>query len=72
MEKIVVDARGLSCPQPVLMTKQALTKAAPQYEILVDAHAAVRNISRFLITAGRKFEVREDGDENYTILIQGE
>ena len=40
METIKVDARGLSCPQPVLLTMEALKQDAARYEILVDDHTA--------------------------------
>lgn len=37
-DKQIVDARGLSCPQPVLMTKKALeaSPSAKCFEIIVD------------------------------------
>ena len=48
-----IDARGLACPQPVLMTKQAVdTHRPPRLTIRVDNEAAVENVSRFLGTRG--------------------
>ena len=41
-----IDARGYSCPGPVLMTKQALAKGRP-LTVLVDNRTAVQNITRF-------------------------
>lgn len=41
-----IDARGYSCPEPVLMTKQALAKGRP-LKVLVDNRTAVQNITRF-------------------------
>ena len=41
-----IDARGYSCPEPVLMTKQALQKGRP-LKVLVDNRTAVQNITRF-------------------------
>ena len=32
----IVDARGLSCPEPVILTKQALASNEAEYQILVD------------------------------------
>ncbi|MBP3587680.1 MAG: sulfurtransferase TusA family protein, partial [Clostridia bacterium] len=46
MAKITVDARGLSCPQPVVLTMEALKKNAEAYEILVDNQTALNNVSR--------------------------
>lgn len=41
-----VDARGLSCPEPVLITKKAVQQDLP-VAILVDHQVAVDNITRF-------------------------
>lgn len=63
MAKITVDARGLSCPQPVLLTMQALKKGAEEYEILVDNATAKNNVIRNVEHAGKKVTVREDGED---------
>lgn len=46
-DKHTVDARGLSCPQPVLMTKKALqaNPSANAFEIIVDNGAPPRKTS---------------------------
>jgi len=42
-----VDARGLSCPQPVLMVSQAMQQAGSgEIEVLVDNEAGRENVSR--------------------------
>lgn len=69
MEKIVVDARGLSCPQPVLLTMQALKKQAESWEILVDNHTALGNVSRFVSNAGKTLTVTEQNGE-FTLLVK--
>jgi tRNA 2-thiouridine synthesizing protein A len=43
----IVDARGLSCPQPALMTRQALQKESKgTLEVIVDNTTAQENVSR--------------------------
>ena len=42
-----VDARGLSCPEPVIMTKKALASKDSSYEILVDNITDKQNVTRF-------------------------
>lgn len=64
----VVDARGLSCPEPVVLTKQALAKNEAQYEILVDAEAAKENVTRFAMHEGYKVDVKENNGE-YTLSL---
>ncbi len=66
--KEIVDARGLSCPQPVLMTKKAVEKGGSQYEVLVDNGTAKENVTRFAANAGFKVTVQEDG-EDYRLIL---
>jgi selenium metabolism protein YedF len=56
-----IDARKLSCPAPVLMTKEAIEKDHPEHiEILVDNEAAKQNVSRFLESRSYRVEIHED------------
>ena len=63
MTKITVDARGLSCPQPVLLTKEALAQPADCYELLVDNHTALNNVTRFAKNAGKQVQATEQGED---------
>ena len=59
-----VDARGFSCPVPLLMVQEEIKKNDPaQLEVLIDAPCAVENIQRFAFHNGYRFEVVENGDE---------
>ena len=69
MAKITVDARGLSCPQPVVLTREALKQNAEAYEILVDNQTALNNVSRFVKNAGKTASVTEKDDE-YIIEVK--
>ena len=40
-----IDARGYSCPEPVLMTKNALKGGVP-LKVMVDSKTPVQNITR--------------------------
>ena len=64
MEKI--DARGMSCPQPVLMAKKAIERSSDGIDILVDNNTAKKNVSRLLKNLGYKLEYKE---EDESILI---
>ncbi len=51
MEKI--DCRGLTCPAPVLRTREAVARSRPaSLEVTVDNDAARENVSRFLGSQG--------------------
>ena len=42
-----IDARGLACPEPVLLTKKALANNETELTVLVDNLTAVQNVTRF-------------------------
>lgn len=70
MDFVKIDARGLSCPQPVLLTMQALKhQPAPRYEVLVDNPTARQNVTRFLEKSGKTVTVTESGGD---ILLAAE
>ncbi|MGI6031267.1 MAG: sulfurtransferase TusA family protein [Eubacteriales bacterium] len=44
---LTIDARGHSCPEPVLLTKKALASHPDQCTVLLDNIVAVENVTRF-------------------------
>lgn len=51
MDKI--DARGYSCPTPVILVQKAVKAGAPgRLEVLVDNRCSVENVTRFARNAG--------------------
>ena len=58
-----VDARGLSCPEPVIRAKNAMESGDKEYEILVDNVVAKENVSRFAMHQGYRVSVKEDGED---------
>lgn len=59
----IVDAKGRSCPEPVIMTKKALNNFDGEVEIKVDEMVAVENIKRFAENKGFNVKVTENSDE---------
>jgi selenium metabolism protein YedF len=60
----IVDARGLACPQPVILTKKALADAgAEPVTAIVDDPTAQANVSRMASKAGWQvtIETKDDG-----------
>ena len=47
-----IDTCGMSCPQPVLMTKKALDEEKDGIDIIVDNNTAKENVQRFMKNAG--------------------
>lgn len=58
-----VDARGLSCPEPVIMTKNAFSSKEGAYEILVDNVTARENVTRFATHQGYQVTYEEQGED---------
>ncbi|BBO70471.1 hypothetical protein DSCA_44010 [Desulfosarcina alkanivorans] len=57
-----IDARGLSCPAPVLETKAAVESRHPEHiEVLVDNEPARQNVVRFLESQGYQTRTGRDG-----------
>lgn len=59
----IIDARGRSCPEPVIMTKKAIDNNMTNLEVLVDTQVAVENITRFVKSKGFNISVEENKDE---------
>ncbi len=59
----VIDARGLSCPEPVIMTKNALASEDAAYEVLVDNVTAKENVTRFANHQGYQVAAEEKGED---------
>lgn len=65
----MVDARGLSCPMPVVMVQKEVNKNSPaELTVLVDNQCAVENVSRFAGSQSYKVSVKADGDD-FTLTL---
>ena len=66
-----LDARGLACPQPVILTRNAM-KQADRIVTLVDNETSLTNVSRMAAKAGWHVNVVERDDEFRIELAKGE
>ena len=57
-----VDARGLSCPIPVMRTEEAILDQEADITVLVDSGTAKQNVANQLKDAGYSVEVLETDD----------
>jgi selenium metabolism protein YedF len=72
MEK-KLDARGLSCPHPVLQTKNMLEKMTEgMLTVIVDNTIARENVKRFAESQGCSVKVKEKTGEYLLTIIKGE
>ncbi len=66
-----LDARGLACPQPVILTRNAM-KQTDRVVTLVDNETSLTNVSRMATKAGWHVNVVEGDDEFRIELAKGE
>ncbi|HHW94801.1 MAG TPA: preprotein translocase subunit TatB [Mogibacterium sp.] len=59
----MVDARGLSCPTPVILTQKAMKSKEDYYEVLVDANTPCENVTRYAESQGYSVVVEEKDGE---------
>ncbi len=64
-----VDARGLSCPEPVVMLRNAMASGEDAYEIVVDNTVSRENVTRFAEHQGYAVSVSE-ADGEYTLTLK--
>ncbi len=66
-----VDARGLSCPQPVILTLNEIkTGNEKEINILVDTDTSRENVIRAANSQGCKVEDVSSENDGYRISIQ--
>ena len=65
-----VDARGLSCPQPVLMALSKMRDMKTgELEVLVDNEVSKENVSRAASKEGWELaQIREEAEEYHLLL----
>jgi len=67
-----IDVRGLSCPQPVMNTLEALDRAGSgTFKILVDTDTSKENVIRSIASRGWSVErVQSDGSEYGIVIVK--
>ena len=66
----MIDARGLSCPLPVVMVQKAVKSGNPdRLEVKVDAQVCVENVTRYAHSQGYQVEVSGENEE-FTMILK--
>lgn len=63
-----VDARGLSCPQPVMLAQKAISDGIFPVEVIVDTVTSRENVRRMAERLGCSVTT-EDLEEEYKVVI---
>lgn len=64
----MIDARGLSCPEPVVMLRRAMASGEASCQMLVDSNTARENAIRYAKQQGYRASV-EEKDGEYTLTF---
>lgn len=65
----MIDARGLSCPEPVIMIRKAMASNDNEYEMVVDNVVSKENVTRYATHQGYSVDVTENSGE-YILKIK--
>lgn len=65
----IVDARGLSCPEPLMLTAEALKNSTESVKILVTEPHQKMNVEKLVKDRGRKAVTTETAD-GFEIVIE--
>ena len=64
----LLDARGLSCPEPVIMIRKAMMSKGSAYNMVVDNPVSKENVTRYAEHQGYTVTVAESAGE-YTLTM---
>jgi tRNA 2-thiouridine synthesizing protein A len=66
----ILDARGLSCPQPAMLTQKALESlTGGAVQVLVDSCTARDNVVRIARKAGWQADIQEQPDGGFQVMV---
>lgn len=64
---MIIDATGLACPEPVILTKKAIASRPEELIVIVDNFAAIENVTRF--AEHSKYSVKKEKDAEKCKLV---
>lgn len=66
----IVDARGMVCPQPVIMTKKESDAGENEIQVIVDNETSRENVLKFGMKLNYNTKVEEKSDGTYICLTK--
>ena len=64
-----IDARGLSCPEPLMLTAQELKDSKETVKVLVTEPHQKMNVEKYAKDHGRK-AVTEETEDGFAVVIE--
>lgn len=69
----IVDTRGMTCPQPVILTRQALNdKDVNEVITIVDSQSALENVSKLASSMKLEANIDEKGGQFFISILKDE
>ena len=65
----IVDVRGFSCPQPVILAQGAIQAGLFPLEVLVDSVTSRENVRRMAERQGFRVEIIEMDNEEFKLIL---
>ncbi|WP_312634584.1 sulfurtransferase TusA family protein [Oscillibacter sp.] len=66
----MIDARGYSCPTPVVMVQKEVKQSSPaELEVLVDNQCSVENVTRYAGSSGYQVSMTSEG-RDFRLLLK--
>ncbi len=67
----IIDARGLSCPQPVILLMEEIKSGKNEtITVLADNEPCVENVSRAAESKGFSVEITNEGNETHKLILK--
>jgi TusA-related sulfurtransferase len=58
-----LDARGLSCPEPVILANRAIKEGLGSFDMILSSEVSKENVIRAAAKAGYSYEVSMEGQD---------
>lgn len=65
-----INAKGLACPQPLILTKKAIDSSEEKdYLVIVDNDTAVKNLEKFAKNSNLEFKFEKKSDNEFNVFV---
>ena len=65
-----VNAKGLTCPQPLILTKKAVENSEEKdFLVIVDNDTAVKNLEKFAKSSNLNFRFEKKSDNEFNVFV---
>ncbi len=66
---MIINACGLSCPQPVILTMNAMKNNPSSLQVSVDNNTAFENVKRLAESRGYTVDVEKKEDDTFLLTL---